>query len=126
MDIFKMVTIGSIGLLGLMIAIATGEARSKHQVYSQAKRQVQTAEIEAKKIREIAEAYDKYEVTAFGSLLVYDYAYNPDNPVPPNIDWQKTTDPSKCIRIFDKHNRLVGFAEGGNFYFKKEGGCDAK
>ena len=64
---------------------------------------------------ETANLYREKGVANFDSMVALDYAYQPGKP--PEMDWERSFDPTKRTLLYDKDRICVGSVYAGKFYF---------
>lgn len=116
---FRLVTTGSIIGLGAIALLTTSKATFDHATWWNAQQEKSLAE----NAKAIADAYQKNQIAAFDQLIVNNYTLN---NTPPQIDWQRTVDPSKKTLVYDQYRRCVGYALNGKFFFTLyyKGACE--
>ncbi len=81
---------------------------------SQLESQADLEQTKAEQAKAIAKAYERNQIANVESLIIRDYVLS---DIPPAVDWQHVTDPTRKTIIYDQYRRCIGYALGGEFQF---------
>ena len=117
----KIVSFVSLGGLVVIASFSATDAALRQQSWQKA--QEQKAQLEsqadleqtkAEQAKAIAKAYERNQIAHVEALIIRDYTLS---EVPPVVDWQHVTDPSRKTLIYDQYRRCIGYAFNGQFNF---------
>jgi hypothetical protein len=117
----KIVSFASLGGLVVIASFSATDAALRQQSWQ--KTQEQKAQLEsqadleqtkAEQAKAIARAYERNQIANVEQLIIRDYTLS---DIPPAVDWQHVTDPSRKILIYDQYRRCIGYAFNGQFNF---------